>query len=51
MLLPVTPVGAFLGFEPLPPIFWAAMLGILLAYVVVAEFAKQWFYRQVHNGS
>lgn len=51
MLLPVTPVGAFLGFEPLPPIFWAAMLGILLAYVVVAEFAKQLFYRQVHNGS
>ena len=51
MLLPVTPVGSFLGFEPLPPIFWAAMLGILLAYVVVAEFAKQLFYRQVHNGS
>ena len=51
MLLPVTPVGAFLGFEPLPPIFWAAMLGILLAYVVVAEFAKQLFYRQVQNGS
>ncbi|MCS6317224.1 MAG: magnesium-translocating P-type ATPase [Nitrospira sp.] len=50
MLLPLTPVGTFLGFEPLPPIFWAALLGILLAYVATAELAKRLFYRRLHNG-
>jgi len=50
IILPVTPVGAFLGFEALPLSFWAALLGILLAYVVAAEFAKKLFYRHVNNG-
>ena len=50
ILLPVTPIGAFLGFEPLPPVFWAALLGILLAYVAAAELAKKFFYRQAPNG-
>ena len=50
MLLPVTPVGAYLGFEPLPPIFWAALIGILLAYVGAAELAKKAFYRRASNG-
>lgn len=50
MLLPMTPVGTFLGFEPLPPIFVAALLGILLSYVAAAELAKKLFYRHAHNG-
>ena len=50
IVLPVTPVGTFLGFESLPLIFWAALLGILLAYVVAAEFAKKLFYRHMNNG-
>jgi Mg2+-importing ATPase len=50
MLLPMTPVGTFLGFEPLPPIFWAALLGILLGYVAAAELAKKLFYRHANNG-
>ncbi|MEP7151614.1 MAG: magnesium-translocating P-type ATPase, partial [Nitrospira sp.] len=44
MLLPVTPIGRFLGFEPLPPIFWLALLGILGAYVLAAELVKKQFY-------
>lgn len=48
--LPVTPLGAFLGLEPLPAVFWMALLGILLAYVAAAELAKQVFYRQANNG-
>lgn len=50
MLLPMTPVGTFLGFEPLPPIFWVALLGILLGYVAAAELAKKLFYRHANNG-
>ncbi len=48
--LPVTPAGAFLGFESLPLLFWVALIGILLAYVVAAEWAKKGFYRHVNNG-
>ena len=50
MLLPVTPVGALLGFEPLPPVFWAALIGILVAYVGAAELAKRLFYQKAKNG-
>jgi len=50
ILLPITPMGSFLGFEPLPAVFWVALLGILLAYVAAAELAKTFFYRQVNNG-
>ena len=50
MLLPLTPVGALLGFEPLPPVFWAALIGILIAYVGAAEVAKLLFYRKAKNG-
>ena len=49
ILLPVTPIGTFLGFEPLPPIFWLALLGILGAYVLAAELVKKHFYQRVEN--
>ena len=44
LLLPVTPVGTLLGFEPLPPVFWPVLAGILLAYGATAELAKYRFY-------
>jgi len=49
--LPVTPLGGLLGFEPLPPIFWAVLIGILVAYVGAAELAKLLFYGKVKNGN
>ncbi|MBS0159743.1 MAG: cation transporting ATPase C-terminal domain-containing protein, partial [Nitrospira sp.] len=51
VLLPVTPLGGLLGFEPLPPIFWAVLVGILVAYVGAAELAKLLFYGKVKNGN
>jgi Mg2+-importing ATPase len=45
LLLPLTPVGNVLGFEPLPPLFLLALAGILIAYVLAAELAKKRFYR------
>ncbi|MBS0170946.1 MAG: magnesium-translocating P-type ATPase [Nitrospira sp.] len=50
MLLPITPAGVMLGFEPLPPVFGAALIGILVAYIGAAEAAKFWFYRNAENG-
>lgn len=50
LLLPMTPVGTVLGFEPLSAIFWLALAGILSAYVVAAELAKRRFYARGENG-
>ena len=49
MLLPMTAVGRFLGFEPLPAMFWLALLGILGVYVMAAELVKKQFYQRVKN--
>lgn len=44
-LLPVTPIGAYFGFVP-PPIEFYLILGTMVVfYLMVAELAKQGFYR------
>jgi Mg2+-importing ATPase len=47
LLLPYTPLRGPLGFVPLPPLFLAALLCIVVGYVVAAEVAKKVFYRLV----
>ena len=44
-LLPLSPLAAFLGFVAPPPAFYAALAGIVAAYLVVVQGAKQLFYR------
>jgi len=39
-----SPVGALLGFSPLPPAFFGALLGMIAAYLVIVEFAKWAFF-------
>ena len=45
LLLPYTPLGAAFHFEPPPPVFFAWLLGMLLAYLALVETAKRYFYR------
>ena len=47
LLLPYTPLRGPLGFVPLPPLFLAALLCIVVGYVGAAEVAKKIFYRHV----
>ena len=47
LVLPFTPAAAAFGFAAVPVSFVAVMAAIVLAYVVSAERAKQWFYRRV----
>ena len=47
LLLPYTPLRGLLGFVPLQPQFLAALLCIVVGYVVAAEVAKKVFYRHV----
>jgi Mg2+-importing ATPase len=44
--IPFTWLGTFLGFIPLPPTYWPALLLILLSYAVMTHLTKTWFIRR-----
>ncbi len=44
-LLPATPLAHTLGFQPLPGPFFAALAGMVAAYLALIEFGKRVFYR------
>ena len=45
-LLPFTPLAPWLGFTPLPPLFFAFLLVMVVAYLALMEVVKRWFYRR-----
>ncbi len=45
LAIPYTPLGALLGFGPLPAAFVPALAGIVVLYVAAAEAAKRWYFR------
>ncbi|MGZ6346092.1 MAG: magnesium-translocating P-type ATPase [Anaerolineales bacterium] len=44
--LPYSPLASWLGFVPLPPLYWLLLLGMLVAYVLLTQLIKTWFYRK-----
>lgn len=44
-ILPATPAARALGFAPLPGAFFAALVVMVLGYLVLIEIAKSWFFR------
>jgi Mg2+-importing ATPase len=44
-ILPATPLARTLGFAPLPGAFFAALLVMILGYLVLIEIGKTWFFR------
>jgi len=46
-LLPATPLAHTLGFQPLPGAFFAALVGMIAAYLTLIEIGKRIFYRAV----
>jgi Mg2+-importing ATPase len=46
MLLPFTPVGAWLGFVPLPPLYWPLLALTLLLYCLLTQGVKMWLMRK-----
>ncbi|GAB3127493.1 magnesium-translocating P-type ATPase [Glaciibacter psychrotolerans] len=42
--LPLSPIGGLLGFDPLPAPFFLALVGMVVLYLVLVEFAKLWFF-------
>lgn len=43
-LLPATPLAHTLGFQPLPGAFFATLVGMIIAYLVLIEVGKRLFY-------
>ena len=46
LVLPVLPFASALGFVAVPPVFYLAMLGIVLLYIISAEILKKYFFRR-----
>ena len=44
--LPYTPLGARLGFAPVPGLFFLILAGMVVAYLVMVQVVKTWFYRR-----
>src|SRR6202051_1532929 len=43
--IPFTPIGTFLGFVPLPPVYWVGVILILISYAFLTHVTKTWFVR------
>ena len=46
ILIPFTPVGAYLGFTRLPPLYWLLLALTLLAYMLLTQGVKTWLIRR-----
>jgi Mg2+-importing ATPase len=44
--IPFTPVGSYLGFTPLPPLYWPLVGLTLLCYVLLTQSVKMWLLRR-----
>jgi len=47
MYLPFSPVGQWLGFVPLPFLYWPFLLLTLLLYVAITQVVKVWLVRKL----
>jgi P-type Mg2+ transporter len=44
--LPYTALGSYLGFTPLPALYWPLLALTLLSYVVLTQIVKTWLFRK-----
>jgi P-type Mg2+ transporter len=44
--LPTSPIGPWLGFTPLPPLYWPLLLLTLACYVLLTQGVKMWLIRK-----
>ena len=44
-IIPYTPIGLMLGFVPLPALYWACVIPMMLAYAALTHIVKMWFVR------
>ena len=49
-VIPFTPLAPWLGFTPLPPLFFAILVLMIVTYLGLVEIVKRWFYRRYPAG-
>ena len=47
LLLPLSPLAPYLGFAPLPPLYFGLLVVLVSAYLLMVEGGKRWFYRRL----
>jgi P-type Mg2+ transporter len=45
-IIPYTPLGATLGFKPLPMLYWPILAGMMISYAALTHIVKTWFVRR-----
>jgi len=51
LLVPVTPMASWFGFDQLPVAYHGWALFTILVYLLCAEYTKKWFYKRVERRS
>lgn len=46
MWLPISPLGSWLGFTPLPPLYWLLLMATLFCYALLTQGVKTWLIRK-----
>jgi Mg2+-importing ATPase len=46
VLLPFSPIGPYLGFTALPPLYWLLLTLTLVAYILLTQAVKTWLVRR-----
>ena len=46
LIIPYTAIGKIFHFAPLPPLFYVALLLMVVTYLFLAEAVKKWFYKR-----
>ncbi|MFY9551464.1 MAG: magnesium-translocating P-type ATPase [Thermoanaerobaculia bacterium] len=46
VLIPFTPIGPYLGFTTLPPLYWLLLALTLLAYILLTQTVKTWLIKR-----
>jgi Mg2+-importing ATPase len=44
--IPFSPLGDYLGFTPLPPLYWPLLVLTLVCYVALTQVVKTWLLKQ-----
>jgi P-type Mg2+ transporter len=44
--LPTSPLGRYLGFTTLPPLYWPALALTLVSYAILTQGVKMWLLRR-----
>lgn len=44
--IPFSPFGSSIGLEPLPPVYFAWLVGILLSYCILTQLVKEWYIKK-----